>query len=247
MAEVKILRAGGARLAAILRQVATAVRPGVTTLELDSLARNLITAGGDEPAFLNYQPAGARQPFPAALCVSVNDEVVHGLPGGRVIVEGDIVSLDLGLRHQGLFTDMAITVPVGQVDQESARLIEITRRALLAGIGALRAGGRLGDVGAAVAAVARVEKLGLVTALGGHGVGREVHEEPLVPNIGQAGEGERVVASEVLAIEPMLTLGGGTVRLSSDGFTYLTRDGSRSAHFEHTAVVTERGSEILTV
>ncbi len=244
--EIVLLREGGRRLAEILKTLALMVAPGVTTNALDERARELIAESGDEPAFLDYQSEGMKRPYPAALCVSINDEVVHGVPSERALVEGDIITLDLGLCHKGLYTDSAITVPVGEISEEAKRLIETTRESLMAGIKAIHAGARLGDIGAAVAAVAKRGDLGIVRELGGHGVGYAVHEGPLIPNYGTKGSGLALEAGMVLAIEPMLTLGEGRVKLGKDGFTYLTRDGSLAAHFEHTIVVTDRGAEILT-
>lgn len=244
--EIAILREGGKRLARILGQVAGAVRPGVITLELDKLARDLVARNGDEPSFFNYQPAGAPAPYPAALCVSVNDEVVHGIPSGRVLQGGDIVTVDLGLKHGGLYTDMAITVPVGQVSPEALALIRTTEEALAAGIAAARPGARVGAIGAAVEAVAKRGKYGLVRDLAGHGVGYAVHEEPFVPNFGRADEGETLEAGMVLALEPMLTTGGWRVHFLPDGYTVKTADGSLAAHCELTIVINNTGAEVLT-
>lgn len=245
-AEIKILRAGGQRLAQILHQVAQAAEPGVPTRDLDQLARELIANNGDEPSFLNYQPRGAALPYPAALCVSINEEVVHGLPGERVIRDGDIVGLDLGLKHQGLFTDMAITVPVGNVSEGAKRLILMTREALEAGIKAARPGKTLGDIGAAIAAKAKRYGLGLITDLGGHGVGYKVHEAPEVANEGEKGKGLKLEVGLVIAIEPMLALGRGVVNFMPDGYTVKTADGSLSAHFEKTIAITPNGPLVLT-
>lgn len=245
-AEIALLREGGKRLAFILRQVARAVAPGVTTAELDQLARGLVAAGGDEPSFLYYQPAGAPGPYPAALCVSVNDEVVHGIPGKRVLQNGDIVSLDLGLKHRGLFTDMALTVPVGQIGSEALQLLRITAEALKRGIAAVKPDAHLSDIGAAIERVAKRYGYGLVRDLGGHGVGYQVHEDPIIANFGPAGEGPVLEPGLVLAIEPMFNQGGWRVKFLADGYAVKTVDGSLSAHFEHTVAVTENGAEILT-
>ncbi len=244
--EIAILREGGRRLSAILRQVARAVLPGISTLELDTLARDLIAQNGDEASFLHYQPAGAPAPYPAALCVSVNDEVVHGIPGERALQNGDIVTVDLGLKHGGLFTDMAITVPVGEVSPEALALIKATEEALAAGIAAARPGERVGAIGSAVQAVAKQGKYGVVRDLAGHGVGYAVHEEPFVPNFGKSGEGEVLEPGMVLALEPMFTLGGWRVNFLSDGYTVTTADGSLAAHCERTIVINSDGAEILT-
>lgn len=247
-ADLAVLREGGRRLARILATVAKGVVPGVITAELDRLALSEIKVlgDGDAPSFLNYRPAGARRPYPASLCVSVNEEIVHGLPGKRRLAEGDIVSLDLGLRHRGLFTDMAVTMPVGKVSAEAQRLLQATQEALSCGIKAVQFGQRVGDIGFAIEEVARRYRLGIVRELGGHGVGYAVHEAPNVPNFGRRGEGEKLLAGMVLAIEPMFILGRSEVKFLADGFTVVSADGSLTAHFEHTVAVTVSGPEILT-
>lgn len=241
------IRECGKRLSAVLKQVAAAAVPGITTKELDTLAYNLITEGGDIPAFLNYQPDGAEIAFPATICISVNEEIVHGLPGDRVLEEGDIVGLDLGINHNGFFTDSAVTAIVGgKTDPESKKLVETTRRAMEAGIAQARGGNRVGDIGAAIEAFAVAEGYGIVRELGGHGVGYGVHELPYIPNYGDAGTGEVLKPGMVLAIEPMFNLGRDAIKLARDKFTYCTYDGKRSAHFEHTILITEGAPEILT-
>ncbi len=247
-AEIAILREGGKRHAAILRELVAMVRPGIHSVALEDRARELITAGGDRSAFLNYKPKGARRPYPAVLCISVNDEVVHGIPNekDKILKEGDIVSIDLGLVHGGLVTDGAITIPVGQVRPELLELIEITKKAMMAGIKTAKGGRRIGDIGNAFQLIAAPYGYGIVDELAGHGVGYSVHEEPFVPNIGKAGQGPILQPGMVIAIEPMFNLGGGEVVLDSDGYTYRTMDGSPSAHFEHTVVITKSGAEILT-
>ncbi|MDP3661241.1 MAG: type I methionyl aminopeptidase [bacterium] len=246
--DIDVLREGGRRLAAILSRVAEAVRPGIPSLELDALARRLIAEGGDTPSFLNYQAKGDKEKFPAGLCVSVNDEIVHGLPSAeKILQEGDIVGIDLGLRHKGLCTDAAITVPVGAINADSQKLLEVTKQALACAIGEAHAGATTGDIGYAVESFVQTQgTFGVVRDLAGHGVGYAVHEEPFVPNYGKRGEGIKLQAGMVLALEPMLTLGGEKIVLSADGFAYRTKDGSRSAHFEHTVAITENGAEILT-
>lgn len=246
--EINILREGGKRHAFILRELAKMVKPGVTSLELENRARELITEGGDKASFLNYKPFGAKRPYPAALCVSINDEVVHGIPneGDKILKEGDIVTLDLGLTHKGLVTDSAITVPVGKISPELTQLLEVTSKALYAGIKAAKGGKRTGDIGEAVSRVAIPFKYGVVEELSGHGVGYSVHEDPYVPNYGTAGEGDILTPGMVIAIEPMFNLGTRRVKLGDDGYTYKTADGNPSAHFEHTVVITKSGAEILT-
>ncbi len=245
-ADIAILRQGGKRLARLLQALSKKVAPGVTPKDLDLLARQIIKEGGDLPAFLNYQPAGASQPFPAALCVSVNDEVVHGIPSDKPLQDGDIVSLDCGLNHRDRFTDMAITVPVNQVSPQLQTLIKITEEALLAGIKVARAGHTTGDIGVAIATIARRHNYGLVRELGGHGVGFEVHEDPEIPNYGRRGRGVVLKSGMVIAIEPMFNLGQGAVKFLDDGYTVKTIDGLPSAHFEHTVLITDAEPEILT-
>lgn len=246
-ADIEILRAGGRRLGAILASLSTKVAPGVTTADLDDYAQELIKKDGDTAAFLNYRPSGARLAYPAALCVSINDEIVHGIPSKRVIKDGDLVGLDLGLKHQGLITDAAITVPVGEISPEARRLMDGTKEALAVAIKVARVGKTVGDIGAAAEAVAKRYGLGVVRDLAGHGVGYHVHEEPSVPNFGRPGEGPELRPGLVIAIEPMFTLGQEETKLQSDGFTFVTKDGSLAAHFEHTIVVTKSGPEILTL
>ncbi len=249
--DIEILREGGKRHAFILKQVAAAVAPGVSTQTLDELAARLIAEGKegeDKAAFLGYKPYGAKRPYPASLCVSVNDAIVHGIPNEEPIIlkEGDIVSLDLGLVHKGLITDMAITVPVGKISPAAKKLLKVTRDSLMKGIKAVKAGNTTGHVGEAIEAGANAEGFGIVRELSGHGVGYKVHEDPYVPNYGVAGDGESLRAGMVIAIEPMFNIGGDEIKLDKDGYTYRTSDGSLSAHFEHTVLVTEKGCEILT-
>lgn len=246
-AEVAILREGGRRLASILDQIKAAVKPGLETETLENLARHLIEAGGDEPAFLGYRPAGARKPYPAALCVSVNDEIVHGLPGREALQAGDVVSLDLGLRHRGLVTDMAVTVPVGKVSPKTMAMIRAAEAGLTAGIEVALPGAKVGDVGAAVEQAVKAAGFKVVRELSGHGVGYDVHEEPFVPNFGRAGTGPVLVPGLVIAIEPMATAGRGEIRVLPDGFTLATTDGALATHAERTIVVTDHGPEILTI
>lgn len=246
--EIDILREGGKRLGTILAMVATHVRPGVTALELDAVAQNEIKKLGDSAAFLGYKPAGHRIAFPAALCVSVNSEVVHGIPKeNTVLKEGDIVSIDLGLKHGGLFTDHAITVPVGAISKDKEKLLRTTRESMYEGIAAIVPGARVGDIGHAVQSYAEKHgNYGIVRDLAGHGVGRAIHEDPFVPNYGKRGTGEKLFPGMVIAIEPMLTLGSEHLIEGRDGYTLKTEDNSAAAHFEHTVLITETGYEILT-
>jgi methionyl aminopeptidase len=247
--DIQILREGGKRHAQILLALKDMVRPGVSAKALDEEAQRLILEGGDTPAFLNYQPHGASRPFPATLCVSINDEIVHGIPneGEKILKEGDIVTLDLGLIHKGLITDAAITVGVGKITKELEELIEATKVATMAGIKAAKGGNRVGDIGAAIERIAVSHKYGVVEELSGHGVGYHVHEDPFVPNYGEEGKGEVLKPGMVIAIEPMFNLGSRHVVLDADGYTYKTKDGKPSAHFEHTVLITKGHAEILTI
>jgi len=245
--EIAILREGGKRLATILEEVAKKVAPGVSTMELSDYAEKLIRDGGDEPAFLNYRPAGASYPYPAALCVSVNSEVVHGIPKKNHILKvGDIVSIDLGLEHKGLFTDHARTIPVGKISKEKAELLSVCESALMEGIAAARGGHRIGDISSAIEAHIRPHKFGIVRELAGHGVGREIHEDPYIPNFGKKGTGAVLEPGMVIAIEPMINAGTADVVLLPDDWTFKTKDGKPSAHFEHTILITEGDAEVLT-
>ena len=246
--DIEILREGGKHLSFVLFQLKKAAKPGVTTKELDDLAYKLTIEKGDTPAFLNYQPYGADRPYPASACISINNEIVHGIPNEseKILKEGDIVSLDMGLIHKGLFVDSAITVPVGKIDDAAKKLLKATRESLEAGIKAVKVGGHIGDIGAAIESVAKKYKFGIAEGLCGHGVGFAVHEDPYVPNEGMTGEGPELVPGLVIAIEPMFNEGTGQIKLAKDKWTYVTKDGKRSAHFEHTIAVTEEGIEILT-
>lgn len=246
--DIAKLRVAGKRLAAILRTLTHAVRPGVSTKELDLIAEGLIREGGDEPAFLNYQPYGADFPYPATLCISVNDEVVHGIPSeGRILAEGDIVGLDLGLIHQGVIVDSAVTVPVGTIPPKIEALLAATKEGLKQGIARALPGNRIGDIGHAIESVAKKEKLFVVEELGGHGVGHAVHEDPYIPNYGAPGKGQLLKPGMVLALEPIFNLGTKEVFLDRDGYTYRTADGKPSAHFEHTILITEGEPEVFTI
>lgn len=245
--EITVLRECGKRLARILREVAKHAVPGATGRDLDHLAQELIRKDDDTPAFLNYTPDGSTYPYPAALCVSTNDSVVHGIPTDAPLKEGDIVGLDLGITHKGLITDMAMTVPVGEVDVIATKLIRAVREGLDKGISVARAGNRIGDIADAIASVAEEYKFSVVIELGGHGVGHYVHEEPFVPNTGRAGTGPLLEAGMVLALEPIFNEGGASVKIAGDGYTYKTRDGKRSAHYEKTILITNGAAEILTI
>ncbi|MEK7647037.1 MAG: type I methionyl aminopeptidase [Patescibacteria group bacterium] len=244
--ELLILREGGKRLAQILHKISEKVAPGVSTSELNEYAEELIRSAGGAPSFKGYSTGGARFPYPAVLCTSINDEIVHAIPGPRTLKDGDIIGLDIGMRWDGLYTDTAITVPVGVIDKESQKLIEVTKASLAKGIAALHAGCRLGDVGSAIHSYVKDHGFDVVRELVGHGVGKAVHENPEVPNWGRAGFGELIKEGTVLALEPMVVLGSPRIKLGKDGWAWLTADGARSAHFEHTVVVAKNGAEILT-
>ncbi len=246
--DIEILREGGRRHAAIMHELVKAVVVGVKTSDLEILASRLIKEGGDKPAFLGYRPEGAERDYPATLCVSINDEIVHGIPNEeeKILKAGDIVSLDLGLVHEERFTDMAVTLPVGKIDSVAQKLIQTTREALEIGIAAAQPGGHIGDIGAAIEKFVKPTGFSLAEGLAGHGVGFAVHEDPYVPNTGKAGKGIILKPGMVIAIEPMLNEGMAEIKLDKDGYTYKTADGKRSAHFEHTVLITAQGPEILT-
>lgn len=245
--DIEQLRISGRILAEALKEAAQLVKPGVTTAELDIAAENYIREHGGVPAFLNYKPAGASYPYPAALCVTINDEVAHGIPSeARVVKEGDIVSLDLGVSYNGYVTDAALACIAGEGDADAKRLLEASRAALDAAVAAMKAGAHAEDAGAEVEIIAKKYNVAIVEELGGHAVGKSVHEKPFIPNTGRAGRGELLVEGMVLALEPHLTLGKGDIVLEDDQWTYSTLDGSRAAHFEQTIILTKNGCEILT-
>jgi len=246
--DIAHLREGGRRLGEVVKAVGQMVKPGISIAELNEAAEALIRKNGDVPAFLDYMPEGAERPFPATICISVNEEVVHGIPNEdpRILEEGDIVSLDCGLVHNGLIVDHAISVIAGTPQEGDVELLQKTREALYAGIAKAHAGARIGDISEAIEEVGAESGYGIVYELGGHGVGHRVHEPPYIPNVGKKGTGEEILAGMVLAIEPMLTHGSDDVVLMADGYTYVTSDKSRAAHFEHTVVITENGPEIVT-
>lgn len=245
--EIALIRESCQRLARILQEVKAAVRPGVTTRELDELTERLIREGGDTPAFLNYTPEGAHSPYPGTLCVSVNDEVVHGIFSDRILKEGDIVSIDTGLQHKGFFSDSAMTVPVGEIDESAKKLLAVTEGALAVAINEARAGKTTGDIGYVIEKYVKDNGFVVVEELGGHGVGYHQHEDPHVANYGTRGQGTRLKAGMVLALEPIVNEGSRFVKLMPDGYTYVTKDHKRSGHFEHTILITPEGpAEILT-
>ena len=256
---VKNLRESGKRLAFVLKKVGEKAKPGVSLLELDKYAYELITESekgkrdNDKAALLNYRPHGAAYPYPATLCLSVNEEVAHGIPTDYKLKEGDIISIDSCINHKGMITDHAITVPVGKISKKDEELLKITKGALTAGIKAAVAGNYVNDISKAIENYVIVEekklgkKFGVLKVLAGHGVGYKVHEDPLVPNFDDGVRGPKLVPGMVLAIEPMINLGSDEVYLGEDGYCFRTIDGKNSAHFEHTVLITKDKPEILTV
>ncbi|NOT33841.1 MAG: type I methionyl aminopeptidase [Candidatus Eisenbacteria bacterium] len=239
--EIDAIRASARLVARTLAMLGREVRPGITTIELDRLAESFIRDHGGRPAFKGYRG------FPASICPSVNEEVVHGIPGSRRLEEGDIVGIDVGVEIDGFFGDAAKTFPVGNIDSESARLLAVASAALERGIAKACAGLRVGDISHAIQSHAEGEGFAVVRALVGHGIGRQMHEEPQVPNYGLPDRGPRLMAGQVLAIEPMVNIGGPDVVTQDDGWTVVTKDGSRSAHFEHTVAVGVDGPDILSL
>ena len=240
--EVDLMAQGGVILGQTLATLRASVRPGISTAELDAIAEDFIRGhDGATPAFKGLYG------FPGSICTSLNDEIVHGIPSKkRVLEDGDIVSIDVGVGYKGFFTDSAITVPVGEVDPTTRRLLEVTAASLEAGIAAATVGNHVGDIGAAVQAVVEAAGFSVVRDLVGHGIGAEFHEEPQVPNYGKPKRREKLVPGLTLAIEPMVNAGGPATRTLSDRWTIVTVDGSRSAHFEHTVAITENGPRVLT-
>ncbi len=246
-AELAVMREAGQIVAAALDAVRRRATVGVTLRELDEVAATVIAARGAQPLFLNYHPRWAPTPFPGVICASLNDVVVHGIPSEQRLADGDLVSIDCGARFDGWCGDSAISFVVGEPAPRDLELIETTERALEAGIAAVRPGNTMGDVGAAIGAVARDAGYGLLADHGGHGIGRRMHEDPSVPNEGRAGRGMKLEPGLVLALEPMLVAGGhDEYRIDEDGWAVLTRDGSRAAHAEHTVAVTATGPRVLT-
>ncbi len=239
-AQIETMRRAGRLVAEVLALMESELRPGVSTARLDALADRYIRSAGARPSFKGYRG------FPATVCISIDDEVVHGIPGDRIVRDGSVVSVDAGAIVDGWHADAARTFVVGRVPAEIERLVETTHLAMMAGIAAAVPGHHIGDISAAVEDVARPEGFGIVRQYVGHGIGTEMHEEPQIPNYRTPQRGPRLEAGFCLAIEPMLTLGSAEVVTRSDGWTVATRDGSLAAHFEHTIAITDRGAEILT-
>ncbi len=239
-AQIERMRAANELVAGVLAELAATVAPGVTTAELDRQAEQLVRAAGAEPAFKGYRG------YPNTLCASVNDQVVHGIPSDRPLAEGDIISLDMGVKLNGYFGDSAVTVPVGKVTPAVKRLLCVTEEALAKGIEQARLGGRVSDIGHAIQTHVEANGFSVVREFVGHGIGAALHEEPQIANYGEPGRGPRLTEGMVLAIEPMVNMGRPAVKLLADGWTAVTRDGSLSAHFEHTVAVTKTGPQVLT-
>ncbi len=248
-AEINALRESGRRLAVYLNELKAMAKPGVSARALEDRALQLIVSQGDEPAFKGHKDRKHDTPYPSALCVSINDVIVHSpaSDNGAIIKEGDVVKLDFGLKHKGFYSDHAHTIIAGTPKSpDDVRLVRLAYEALEAGIREAMIGNTTGDIGYAVEQIARKNKLGYPRNLSGHGVGKAVHEEPHVPNFGAPGTGEELVEGLVIAIEPMFTLGMGDLYVDKDGYSYRTKDGSRTAHTEHTVLITADGPEILT-
>jgi methionyl aminopeptidase len=243
--EIEIIAEGGRILHDILQQTAGLVRPGISTWELNEFAENAIYKAGGKPSFKGYGPK--KNPFPAGLCTSVNNQVVHGIPSRKVILrEGDIVGLDIGMEYKKLFTDHAITVGVGKVSAEAQKLMDVTKKSLDLSLKEAKAGTKTGDIGFVIQKTVEGAGFNVVRDLVGHGVGYEVHEDPAVPCYGKRGQGDVLKEGMVIAIEPMVTVGEYFLQLENDGWTISTRDGSLSAHFEHTVAITKDGARVLT-
>ncbi len=247
--EIEVLKEAGSILAKILKEIAKEAVPGVTTLSLDDRAMELAEEYGVEPVLLGYHPDFADYPYPAAVCISVNNCVQHGIPSAEVVLkEGDTVNIDMSIALDGMVVDSGITVGVGEISAESTKLLAVTQEALAIGIKAAKPGGHIGDISAAIQQFVESRGFSVVEVLCGHGVGYEIHEEPTIPNFGKAGTGPKIEVGHVYAIEPIVNIGGPDVYFDDegDGYSVYTNDGSWSAHFEHTVAITEAGPVILT-
>lgn len=243
--EIKILREGGKHLSKILKELTKKVKSGISTKELDWLAENLIRKIGGRPSFKNYKPDFMARPYPATICASLNDVIVHGVPNSQPLNEGDVLSLDIGMEYKGLYTDMAITVGVGKISKIAKQAIETAKKALDEAIKKCQVGGTLGDVGFAIQNVIRSNGFLEMRVLTGHGIGKAAHEDPDVLNYGEPHRGMRFQAGMVIAIEPMLAIGSNEVAERAD-FSFVTKDGSLATHFEHTIAITEKGPIVIT-
>ncbi len=246
--DIKTLRQAGRYLAEILTALSEKIKTGVSTKEIDDWTMDLCKEREVVPVFLGYKPHGAPRPYPAAICVSINEEVVHGIPNEKpkILKEGDVVSLDMGISFKDLIVDSAVTVGVGAIDAKAKKLLEATEKALYIGIEAAKVGAKTGDIGYAIEKFIKPKGLSLPIELGGHGVGYSVHEDPFIANFGKKGQGPALKEGMVIAIEPMVNEGTARVIFGADGYTVRTADSKRSAHFEHTIVITKNGPEILT-
>lgn len=246
--EIEILKEGGKKLAKVIKEVSRFAKPGTKTIEFNKMAEKLISLADGEPSFKNYQTKNDKIPFPASICVSINNEIVHGIPSeDRILKEGDIVGFDLGMKYKGLYTDIALTVPIGRVDRRTKKLLKVSGNALYRAIRKAKEGNRIGDISYAIQSYAEFERFNVVRKLVGHGVGYDVHESPDIPNWGRPGEGEILKKGMVFAIEPMIVEGDFNIILADDKWTWKTKDGLRASHFEHTIVVGEKKGEILTI
>lgn len=240
------MREGGKILASVLRELASKVKPGLRLAELDELGEKLIRGAGATPSFKGYQASGMTKPYPTSICLSLNDEIVHGLPKDKILQEGQILTIDAGVYFKGFHTDSAVTVGVGKISSEAQKLIDTTRASLAIAIAMLRPNIQLGDIGYVINKFIKENKFSVIDGLVGHGVGRELQEDPIVPNFGKPGTLETLKEGMVIAIEPMVSTGKKNIILDKDGFTYKMADGSISAHFEHTVAITEDGNIVLT-
>ncbi len=238
--EIEIIAEGGKILAKIMKELEKQVRPGIATKELDRLAESLILKSGGKCSFKGYEG------YPSCLCTSINKEIVHALPSDRALKEGEIISLDLGILYKGFHTDMAVTIPVGRVDPETQRLIRVTKKSLKRGIKKVHPGNTFGDIGNTIQRYVESQGFNVVRDLCGHGIGREIHEEPQILNYGKRHTGPEIKEGMTFCLEPMVTMGDWHIKKSADGFGWETKDGFLSCHFEHTVAVTKDGCQILT-
>jgi methionyl aminopeptidase len=238
--EITIMAESGKILANVLKELEKIAKPGVTTLELDRAAEALILSQGAKPAFKNYDG------FPYSLCASVNEDIVHGYPSNYILREGDVIGLDLGVVYKGYYSDMAVTIPIGKVSFEASRLLMVTKKSLRLAIKKAKVGNTIGDIGNTIQRFIEDQGYGIVRDLCGHGIGKDLHEDPKIPNFGKRGTGEKLVEGMVICIEPMITIGDWHIKPSKDGYGYATKDGSLSAHFEHTIAITKSGPKVLT-
>lgn len=238
--EIKIMREGGRILAEIMTELENKVEPGITTKHLDKVASDLVLKYGAKPSFKNYEG------FPATICSCINEEIVHCIPCDRKLKQGDIFSIDMGVLYKGYHSDMAVTIPVGEISPEAQRLIRITKKALKRGIKKVRPGNTFGDIGNTIQRYVEGQGYGIVRDLCGHGIGKEIHEEPKIPNYGKRKTGPEIKQGMTFCIEPMVTVGDWHLKKAKDGYGFQTKDGSLCAHFEHTLVVTQNGCKILT-